>query len=475
MNDDEKNSNTGNYIQSITTPAGVTLAEFSNGAYSGWMYTLNGTHPLLGVNEQKVANGDILVFHYTDDYRVEEGSDKWGTPDTGNPSSAAGAVIEQPAAISGKTATASIHEKSIASAIEAAKRSDGVVTVSPTATGNATDIRVTIPKAAVKSAADQSVSLTVETGCGNVMMPPETLSQLVSSASDGDVMISVQKKTAGDVANKGIYAENAVIAEITVTSGGKAITAFGGKAITVALPVGSTYSEGGSYNVVILSADGTIERTTGKCVKKGGSLLVEVTATHLSTFVVTNTKAMKFSDVKPSAWYYGAAKYACDNGLFGGTSDATFSPDAAMTRAMLVTVLYRMEGSPAAAAASTFSDVKAGQYYTDAVIWASANGIVGGYDSGSFGPADHITREQLAAILYRYASYKKYDVSMGEQSALTGYKDAASISAYAVPAMRWACGASLIQGDNGSLMPCSSATRAQAAAILMRFCQSAAK
>lgn len=475
MNNDEKNSNAGNYIQSITTPAGVTLAEFSNGAYSGWMYTLNGAHPLWGVNEQKVADGDVLVFHYTDDYRAEEGSDTWGSSDTGTPSGTAGAVIEQPASISGKTAAASIPEKSIVSAIEAAKRSDGMITVSPTATGSATDIRVTIPKAAIKSAADQSVSLTVETSCGKVIMTPDTLSQLVSSASGGDLMVSVQKKTADDMWDKRIHAENAVIVEVTITSDGKAITAFCGKTLTVALPVGSTYSEGGSYNVVILSADGTIERTTGKCIKKGSGLFVEVTTMHLSTFVVTNTKAMNFSDVQPAAWYYDAAKYAYDTGLFSGTSDTTFSPGAAMTRSMLVTVLYRMEGSPAVAATSVFSDVKAGQYYTDAVIWANANGIVDGYDSGTFGPADRITREQLAAILYRYAAYKKYDISASAQSGITGYKDTAAVSAYAVPAIRWACGATLIQGDNGNLMPGSSATRAQAAAILMRFCQSVAK
>ena len=156
--------------------------------------------------------------------------------------------------------------------------------------------------------------------------------------------------------------------------------------------------------------------------------------------------------------------------MMNGTSKTTFGPNDSTTRGMIVTVLYRLENEPSAAAAS-FTDVVSGQYYTDAVAWANANGIVTGYGNGKFGPNDVVTREQLAAILYRYAQCKKYDVSVGEDTNILSYADAQSVSAYAIPAMQWACGAGIVNGANGKLNPQNNATRAEVAAILMRFCE----
>ena len=157
-----------------------------------------------------------------------------------------------------------------------------------------------------------------------------------------------------------------------------------------------------------------------------------------------------------------------------GTSDSRFSPDESTTRGMIVTILYRLEGEPAAADAG-FSDVASGQYYTSAIAWASANQIVNGYGDGRFGPNDIITREQLAAILYRYAQYKGYDVTDGGMS-LHEYRDADQVSSYALSALQWAVSEELLQGVGTSLIsPKTSATRAQAATILMRFCEEIAK
>jgi len=474
MNDDKANSNTGNYIQSITTPAGVTLAEFTNGASSGWMYTLNGTHPLLGINEQKVADGDVIVFHYTDNYHIEEGSGTWNDTNAGNPAATSASVIKQAATVSGKTATVAIREESIASAIEAVKNSRGSITISPTDTGSATDIRVSIPKAAAKTAADGSVSLAIETGSGNVIIPHNTLSQLVSAASGSDLQISVQKKTASDVTDKSIDATNAIVTEVTITSGNTAITTFGGKSLTIHIPVDSTYSEGASYNVIIISADGTTETAIGKCVRNDGSLFAEVDTTHLSTFLVTHTKSTNFTDVKSGVWFYDAVKYAVQKELFNGTSATTFAPNDNMTRAMLVTALYRLEGKPAVTGANSFTDVQSGQWYTDAVTWASANKIVSGYGGGLFGTNDNITREQMTAILYRYAQYKSYGVT--KTADLRDYTDASNIGAWATDAMKWANAAGLITGTTATkLSPTGNATRAQAATILMRFSENTVK
>lgn len=173
-----------------------------------------------------------------------------------------------------------------------------------------------------------------------------------------------------------------------------------------------------------------------------------------------------------SAWYHEAVDYAVENGLMNGVAADKFQPNGVTTRAMLVTILYRLEKEPAVSGKNPFADVKSDQWYTDAVIWAASNGIVKGYGNGKFGPADTLTREQFAAILHRYAAYKGYDTS--KRAALSTYTDAASISVWARDAMQWANAEELIIGrTETTLVPKGSATRAEAAAILMRFLETA--
>lgn len=192
-----------------------------------------------------------------------------------------------------------------------------------------------------------------------------------------------------------------------------------------------------------------------------------------ATFVAESEQELPFTDVASSEWYYEAVQYVYNNELMNGMSATTFEPNSTTTRGMIVTMLYRLENEPAAASAG-FTDVAAGQWYTDAVNWAAANNIVNGYGDDQFGPTDTITREQMMAILYRYAQYKGYDVTASAD--LSAYTDAANISSYAVSAMQWAVGEGLINGiTDTTLVPGGSATRAQVAAILMRFCENVAK
>ena len=176
---------------------------------------------------------------------------------------------------------------------------------------------------------------------------------------------------------------------------------------------------------------------------------------------------LPFTDVSTSDWFYDDVAFVYENGLFSGTDSRSFSPNASMTRAMLVTVLYRLEGEPTVTGRSSFTDVRSGAYYEKAVIWAAANGIVTGTDSTSFSPDAKVTREQLAAILYRYAQYRKLDTDASAK--LNSFTDADSVSAYASEALGWAVSESLINGASGKLMPKGDATRAQVAAILHRF------
>ena len=176
---------------------------------------------------------------------------------------------------------------------------------------------------------------------------------------------------------------------------------------------------------------------------------------------------LPFTDVSTSDWFYDDVAFVYENGLFSGTDSRSFSPNASMTRAMLVTVLYRLEGEPTVTGRSSFTDVRSGAYYEKSVIWAAANGIVTGTDSTSFSPDAKVTREQLAAILYRYAQYRKLDTDVSAK--LNSFTDADSVSAYASEALGWAVSEGLINGASGKLMPKGDATRAQVAAILHRF------
>ena len=177
-----------------------------------------------------------------------------------------------------------------------------------------------------------------------------------------------------------------------------------------------------------------------------------------------------FTDVKKSDWFYTNVEYAVNNKLMNGTTATTFAPNEPLTRGMLVAILYRAEGEPAVNKSIPFSDVDADAYYANATIWAQQNGIVNGVTENAFAPDDNITREQIAAIMFRYAKYKGYDVSVGESTNILSYTDAESISEYAITAMQYAVGSGLMKGKTESTInPKDVATRAEIAAILQRF------
>ena len=174
-----------------------------------------------------------------------------------------------------------------------------------------------------------------------------------------------------------------------------------------------------------------------------------------------------FSDVKTSDWFYDDVRYVCENGLMNGTGSGTFSPKATTTRGMIVTILYRLSGEPAVSGVCPFGDVAAGKYYEKAITWAEENKIVSGYADGTFGPDNAITREQLAAILYRYATFCGYAVTASAE--ISRFADAGTVGSYALTAMKWASAEGLINGSGSNLVPKAQATRAQVAAIIHRY------
>ncbi len=185
----------------------------------------------------------------------------------------------------------------------------------------------------------------------------------------------------------------------------------------------------------------------------------------------TNTEGgaeLPFRDVTRNNWFFDDVKYVYSQSIMDGVGTETFAPNEPLTRGMIVTILYRMEKTPAVSAAASFTDVPAGKWYSSAVAWAAEKQIVNGYGDGRFGPNDPVTREQLAAILFRYAVYQGMQAVTLEEN-LAPFADAAQIASYAVPAMNWAVGQGLLNGSNGQLAPKAQATRAQVAAIIHRY------
>ena len=189
-----------------------------------------------------------------------------------------------------------------------------------------------------------------------------------------------------------------------------------------------------------------------------------------NVYVRFSGSGLPFADVPSGSWYYDDVAYVYDTGLMTGLTVTAFGPNLSTTRGMIVTILWRMENEPAAKNGCPFADVRRGSYYEQAIAWASENGIVTGFDASTFAPDRTITREQLAAILFRFAAYRGMDaVTLREN--LSSFQDQAAISAYAVSALNWAVGEGLMQGTGDKLEPTGSATRAQVAAMLRRFIQ----
>ena len=482
-----------------------SFGEFDAGVGSGWMITLNKTFIEYGASEFEVKNGDVIKWQYT----CQLGKDIGDPFYSGSSSSSSDTnsktedkkeeetktetpqKVETTTNVTENKATVTTTENSIKDAISKAEKENvESIVISSTDTKDATNITLEIPVSAAQNIAENSdLSLEVETASGNVSISNETLNSIVEQVgADENLKVTVEITTADKVlesvseesakvitenVEKEIL-QNAVIVEVNITSGDKHVRSFGGNTLTVAIPVeGKGHEEGKYYKVHIVSSDGKMDTSFGKCISKGGKLVIKVDTTHLSSFIVTDIETCPFGDI-PNHWAYEAVKYVYANSLMQGTDEATFAPDENMSRAMLVTVLYRMANPEGAESAHNFKDVAEGQWYSDAVAWAATNGIVSGISENKFAPNEDITREQMALIIYRFAKMQGFDVS--DAADLSNFADTHEVSDWALDAIRWANKTELVKGTSETtLSPKATATRAQVAAILMRFCENVVK
>ena len=319
-----------------------------------------------------------------------------------------------------------------------------------------------------------------------VRLDRQTLATLAQQASGSKVQLVVETDTKAKSTMTAAQKQaldgmkNAAAIEAYFVSNGQRIYDFNGGQVELTIP----YQAGGAIRGWYLKEDGTREQVSAVYDKENARL----TLRHFSHYVIeeldsgsayaacprdSSCPIAPYTDAAPTAWYHDGVHYCIDNGLMQGVSSTQFLPDGSTTRAQLVTVLWRLEGAPAARGDETFLDAADGAWYTAAVRWAAGEGIVRGYGDGRFGPDDAVTREQMVAILYRFAQYKGADVSVGGDTNILSFADAAAVSEYAVPAMQWACGSGLVAGvaqEGGlALVPKGTTTRAQAATLMMRF------
>lgn len=368
-------------------------------------------------------------------------------------------VISAAAAFIGDTAYPTFQE-----AVENVKN-DETITL---AQNVATDTVVTVART-VKFSIDTSSSSFVFDKDKNIVAGSNTTVNVTGTESSYTYNFTYTHPSSGGPGSSGgsISAPTTYAVNVNAATNGAVAadkkTASKGTTVTVTASPSKGYVVDGVKVVDKDGKDVAVTEKDGKYVFMMPASAVTVTGSFKAE--TPAPAALPFTDVKSGDWFYPAVQYAYAQGLMTGTSATTFAPNGTMNRAMIVTVLYRLEKSPAVTGASKFTDVPAGQWYSDAVAWAAANKIVNGYDETTFGPMNAVTREQMAAILFRYEQVKGLENVTLEEN-LNRFPDQNKISAYAIPALQWAVGQKIINGNaNGTLDPTGTATRAQVAQI----------
>lgn len=357
--------------------------------------------------------------------------------------------------VQGSTATVFLTSRQLRAATDA--QSGAAVTVN--ATDPAADTVILSGRSIINARNAGVAALQVQFAAGTVTLDSDALAAL-DLHKDVAVSLTGASLNAAQQRALGTQAATATLANVSVTVDGAAASYPAGS-VRASVPVRAA----DDLTAWSLADDGTISAAGGAWDAQQQTYAFDVISG------VTAIARFPFADVPAGSWYYGAAAYAYNNGLFAGTTDTTFAPDMTMTRAMLVSVLWRLAGEPAPKGANTFDDVPDGAWYTDAVTWAAENGVVAGIGNGCFDPSGAVTREQTAVILFNYAQSKGYDVSA--RADLSAFPDAGSVSGWAQEALAWANASGLIsgavRGTQTILDPQGSASRAQVAMILMGY------
>jgi len=366
---------------------------------------------------------------------------------------------------SGGTASLSLPESKINDIIAKSKGDEALIDLSKVSGATA----VELPKAALTAFGEAGLGLSIQLPAGSITLNQEAAADIAGQATASNLKLELKQAASSSLtaAQREAIKSGDMVLDINIYSGTDKITQFDGK-LTINVP----YTGPQPVAVWYLNDKGELE----KLIAVFANGIVSFELNHLSLYVLGQDTdwVNPFADIQEADWFYKAVEYVYENGLMVGTGDTAFDPNGTTTRAMIVTILHRLEQTPAPTANNPFSDVADGKWYTNAVVWAAESGIVSGYGNDTFGPEDNITREQMAAILYRYAQLKSYDVSGGAD--LSKFNDAENISGWALRSLGWANEKGLITGTSDvTLDPQGQATRAQVAAILQRFIENIGK
>ena len=512
-----------NYISSITTDKGLTLAEKNNTDYSGWMYLVNGTYADVGLNAKEVKNGDVIVWHFTDDYRLEHSGMAY-TPervieyvanlyDVSTPDKANAAYNKISEAYQKQVDALRANRKSVR---DVTALIDAITdwNVQKDVANDRSTVTKWVQDKLNKELEGKLDGVTLDVAIGIYRITPATdeadgkyTVEITVSKGSGSLGATSKLKKAGVIkapsadpaeGNKAaVDAAKAMLEKASFIYASKDVNTEAAAKAAVERQIGALFGDADiSYEVTMTgftaAVDGTLwsEPTNGsfsftvKLTKGENDSYAEANASLTGTITAASkpvtpptpskptkpsTKptdepakpdASKFVDISKNNWYFDAVQYVLENGLMNGTSANEFSPNADTTRGMIVTILARLDGVDTSGSSP---------WYAAGRTWAMNADVSDGTNIEG-----KITREQLAAMLYRYAKLKGYDVSASAD--ISAYTDASSVSSWATDAMRWAVGTGLINGRTATtLAPQGNATRAEVAAILMRFAQKIVK
>jgi len=461
----------GSYVVSI-----AGLAEFDEGPGSGWMFRVNGAFPQAAATAVPIRDGAIVEWLFTRDLGHDIGGGVDGPP---GPGVVLPPIVEDEdeeydeeieLIIINGAAIAEITPDMIQSLISEADSSTITITLAQIEDVSRVEIDLTV--GSVRDIVQNEMSLAIQSDIATLVFDNTTLASLVQDEDD-DIPIRIiieiieeDSKTVLTPAQQAIIGDNLAIS-ITVMVGERIVRNFAGT-VTVSIPFvppfGFLSTDRDLLTVYHIDITGNAREMLDA---RFYNFKISFTTNHFSVFFVSEWIS-PFVDVARNDWFFRSVRFTYVNNLMSGTAAGVFSPNAELSRAMIVTLLWNLEGQPITTASNNFTDVQAGQWYYNAVNWASENGIVLGLGDDRFAPNDNATREQFAVILQNYARFNGISALGG--SFATAFEDEDTVSAWALDAMQWANTVGLISGRTvTTLVPRGTATRAEAAVILQGF------
>lgn len=466
-----------NYIGKISMPNGEWLGEFDNGKYSGWMYTVNGTHPLLGLREYTLQDGDSIVWHYTDDYRYEEGSEQWIDENFGSNGDGSVDVIatqkDDGTAIAGLNGTK--LENFLAELEQLKDDKDTVAKIEIDLPETSKGLTFIIPYEVIKIFGNKNeTSLEISSGIGSLRLDARTVKAIINAASSYDVEVVMNKidGTTLSKENQKLIGSHPIYS-LAILIGGQPLSTFEGGKIKVFIPYELAKGET-TKNLIVYSI-----KENGEAHKINDAIFDEkakgiyFTTDHFSIFAIgypeeatsSRTSKVEFTDVPESHWARQYIYYLAERNIIDGIGGNLFAPDKEITRAEFVTLLFKISGDTLLESSTNFNDVDSLEWYAPYVSWAYENNITLGTSEVTFSPTDKITRQDMSVMIKRYMDSK--GLLMNKTKEVTIFDDDAQIGEYAEEDVYYMQEVGIIQGVGNNLFaPKKNATRAEVAKIM---------